>query len=78
MTGQNPIMNQQELTSDVAPISESAFRPDGTFSARIITEGWGLFRLSFRKVLSEAAGLYKKGTRMFITPSICSELKERL
>lgn len=75
--GQNPAMTQQELTSSASPLSESAFRPDGTFPVRIISEGWGSSGFYSKKVLSEAAGLYKKGTKMFLNHPTRTEMKER-
>ena len=77
MTGPNPAMTQQELTSSVSPLSESAFRPDGTFLVRIISEGWGSSGYYSKKVLSEAAGLYKKGTKMYLNHPTRTEMKER-
>lgn len=77
MTGQNSAMNQQELTSDVGPLSESAFKPEGTFLVRIISEGWGSCGYYSRKLLTESANLYKAGTKMYINHATRSELKER-
>ena len=76
MIGQNP-GSYQDLTGDVIPLSEAAFRPDGTFPVKIIGEGWGSSGYYSKKVLSEAAGNYKKGTQMFINHPTRSEIKER-
>jgi len=79
MTAHGPetAMIQCELVSDAISLSESAFRPDGTFPVRIISEGWGSSGYYSKKVLSEAAGLYKKGTKMYLNHPKLSELKER-
>ena len=77
MIGQDPGLDQHELAGDVIPLSEAAFRSDGTFLVKIIGEGWGASGYYSKKVLSEAAGLYKKGTRMFINHPTRSEIKER-
>lgn len=77
MTGQNPAMNQQVLTSDASPLSESAFRADGTFPVKIISEGWGSSGYYSRKLLAEAASRYKAGTKMFINHPSRSEAKDR-
>ncbi len=70
-------MRQIELLSDASPLSESAFRPDGTFPVRIIAEGWGSSGFYSKQKLIEAAHLYAKNTRMFINHPTRSELKER-
>lgn len=77
-SGQDAVMTQRTLTSDAScPLLESAFKPDGTFPVRIIAEGWGSSGFYSKKVLKDAAGLYKSGTKMFINHPTRSELKER-
>lgn len=78
MIGQNPGLHQQELTGDAIPLSEAAFRPDGTFPVKIIAEGWGSSGYYSKTVLSEAASLYRKGTQMFINHPTRSEIKNDL
>lgn len=78
VSGRDTVMTQRMLTSDAScPLLESAFNPDGTFPVRIIAEGWGSSGYYSKKVLKDAAGLYKSGTKMFINHPTRSELKER-
>lgn len=67
---------QRELIGDALPLSES-FSPDGTIRVRIIAEGWGSSGYYSKKLLTEAAGLYKKNTRMFINHPTKQEMRER-
>ena len=77
-SGLDSVMTQRTLTSDAScPLSESAFKPDGTFPVRIIAEGWGSSGFYSKKILNKSAGLYKSGTKMFVNHASRAELKER-